>query len=361
MNFNFILDKDYLAYYILSTKMYNESIEISNIKDKLIKNNDLGYKKISEQELLDSSIYLEDDNIKKLIAEFIATDKFNQIYKIYNKDSKENIALKILKGFIQVDDENLEKLKDDLWGKYMESYRKLLNMGSYNPTIFLLDKDVMNTINYLKSTNEFQKLYKETELYINNVKKYWEENKDRINKYLKDILKVDIDINLNVYMSHPNCYEGYSFGENNVAWGHYKGIDDPNYNLTYLVHEGLHHLLPFGVNDNELVCYIKHSIIELASDYELYSLLKNESTLNHGHPYLEEYKKIIYPYWLRYIGLNDSQIEERLVKDSIGDDNYVQIEDINEANMDVYKFVNFLVKEWDNIVYLSNKKNNKRK
>lgn len=360
MNFNFILDKDYLAYYILSTKMYNESTTISDIKNKLIKNNDLGYKKITEQVLLNSSVYLSDTNIKKLIEEFIATDKFNQIYKNYNNESKEDIAIKILKGFIQIDDDELEKVKDNLWKKYIDSYRKLLNMNSYNPTIFLLDEDVMNTINYLKGTNEFQKLFKETELYVDEVKKYWRENNGKINKYLKDTLKVELNVNLNVYMSHPNCFEGYSFGENNVAWGHYKGIDDPNYNLTYLVHEGLHHLLPFGVDDNELVCYIKHSIIELASDYELYSSLKNESTLNHGHSHLEEYKKIIYPYWLRYIGLNDNQIEERLIKDSINVDNYVQIGDINETNMNIYEFTNFLVKEWENIVNLSKMKNQRK-
>ena len=355
MNFNFILDKDYLSYYILNRKMYNENAEISKIKDKLIKDNDLGYKKILGQEILKNSIYFDDVNTKKLIKDFINTDKFNQIYKIYNNDSKENIAIKLLKGFAHIDDNELEKVKDNLWEKHMESYRKLLNMGSYNPTIFLLDKDVMNTINYLKSTNEFQKLYKETKLYIDNVERCWNENKDRINKYLKDILKVEIDIKLNVYISHPNCYNGYSFGENNVVWGHYKGIEDSNYNLVYLVHEGLHHLIPFEVNDNELVCYIKHSIIELASDYELYFLLNNESALTYGHFYLKKYKKIIYPYWLRYIGLNDYQIKERLEKDSINVDNYIKINNNDEANMNIYEFVNFLVKQWETIITLSKK------
>ena len=202
---------------------------------------------------------------------------------------------------------------------------------------------------------EFQKLYKETKLYIDNVERCWNENKDRINKYLKDILKVEIDIKLNVYISHPNCYNGYSFGENNVVWGHYKGIEDSNYNLVYLVHEGLHHLIPFEVNDNELVCYIKHSIIELASDYELYFLLNNESALTYGHFYLKKYKKIIYPYWLRYIGLNDYQIKERLEKDSINVDNYIKINNNDEANMNIYEFVNFLVKQWETIITLSKK------
>lgn len=353
MNFNFILDEDYISLYILSTKMYNESEEIKSIKDKLLNYNDLGYKKILGEELLDSSIYLEDNNIKKLIDNFINTDKFNQIYRNYNNDFKENIAIKILKGYIKIDDIELEKVKDCLWKKYMDSYRKLLKMDSFNPTIILLDKNVINTINYLKSTNEFKKLYEETELYLENVKRYWKENKDNINKYLKCILKVNINTHLDVYISHPNCYEGYSFGDNKIAWGHYKGIEDPNYNLVYLVHEGLHHILPFEDNDSELVCNIKHSIIELASDYELYSLLKGESTLKDGHSYLEEYKEFIYPYWLKYIGLDNNQIQERIQRDNIN--KLIEVEDNNISNMNINEFVSFCTSK-----YLNAFKNRKR-
>ena len=41
-NLNFILDENYLAYYILRKKMNNESKKISSIKEKLLKKNDLG-------------------------------------------------------------------------------------------------------------------------------------------------------------------------------------------------------------------------------------------------------------------------------------------------------------------------------
>lgn len=42
MNFNFILDEDYLAYFILSGKMHNESKQIENIKNMFRSNNDIG-------------------------------------------------------------------------------------------------------------------------------------------------------------------------------------------------------------------------------------------------------------------------------------------------------------------------------
>lgn len=346
MNFEFILDENYLAFFILYRKMHNESKEIEKIKNKLHLENELGYKKILEQELLDSSIYLKNENIKKLVNEFISTNKFKEIYNLYNGDSKEIVAIKILKGIININDSDLEELKDDLWYKYKDGYWKLLNMNAYNTSIFMLDEDVIKTIHSFKETDEFKNLYKETEVYYQKVKKDWEENKSKINNYLKNILKININIRPMVYISHPNTYEGFSFDNNKIAWGHYKGLEDPNYNLTYLVHEGLHSLLPFDKEETEIQSNIKHTIIEFVSDYELYSWLKGESTLNEGHPYLNEYRKFIYPYWLMYIGLNSGQIEERLKKDSVDLSELNNIKQTDTSNMDIYEFINFCIDEY---------------
>ena len=357
MDLELILDEDYLAYFIFSKKMYNESKEIEDIKNKLYRDNNIGYKKILEEELLDVSIYLKDKNIKVLIEEFITTDKFNEIYKDYSNESKEVVAIKILRDIIRIEDKDLIKLKDDLWYKYMDGYKSVLNLTSFNVSVFLLDKDVKEVINYLKNTDIYKKLYKETEIYLNNVMKYWEDNKDFINYYLKRILKIEFNIKPKVYIVHPNLCEGYSTN-NEIVWGHYKGLDDPNYNLVYLTHEWLHCLLPFTEEDTEIDCNIKHSIIELISDYELYSLLKKKSTLKQGHTYLEEYKKFIYPYWLRYIGLNDNKIKERLEKDSIDSNDIDVIEDSHLSNMNIKEFIDYCTKEY---LMPINNNSNKRK
>lgn len=265
MNLDFILDEDYLAYFILYKKMHKESKVIEDIKNKLFSNNGLGAKKLLEGEILDASIYLKDNDIKKIV------DKF-------------------------------------------------------------------------KNTAEFNKLYKETEIYLNKVKKYWVENKDIINNYLKRILRIDFDIKATVYITHPDTCEGYSFGDNKIVWGHYLGVEDSNYNIVYLTHEWLHCLLPFTNDDTDIDCYIKHTTIELISDYELYSLLKKESTLKEGHPYLKEYKKFMYPYWLKYIGLNDNEIRERLQRDNV--DELVNTEDNYLKNMNIKDFISFCTNEY---------------
>lgn len=132
MNFNFILDENYLAYFILNRKMHNESKEIEDIKKVFRSNNDVGYKKILEEDILDNKIYLSNIKIKKLIDAFILTDKFNEIYKLYQNESKYVVAIKILKNVIKIVDYELENTKEDLWVKYMDGYRTLLNMNCYN-------------------------------------------------------------------------------------------------------------------------------------------------------------------------------------------------------------------------------------
>jgi len=343
MNFNFILDEDYLAYFILNRGMFYESRGIKNIF-KL--SDDIGYKKILEEEILDLSIYLSNNEIKKLIDEFVLTDKFNEIYKLYSSEDKYAAAIKILKNVININDNNLNELKDSLWFKYTEGYRTLLNINSYNPSYFMLDKDVKKTIQTLKEADEFKKIYRETELYLKSIREYWENNQHIINQFLKKVLRIDFNLEIKVYISHPNTCVGYSFGNNNVAWGHYNGVGDSNYNLIYLVHEGLHCLIPFGNNETDIECYIKHTIIELIADYELYSSLKGESTLNEGHPYLNEYRKFIYPYWLMYIGLEDFEREQRMKKDLVEYPNMILEDNFCLSKMNIHEFIAFCVKKY---------------
>ena len=346
MNLNFILDSDFLAYQILEREMHNESKEMKDIKQKLLLNNKLGFRKILGEEIVDPVVFIANNNdVRKLIDELISTKKFDNIYKFYNDTSKEITAIKILNGTIE-EDEELTQIKNDLWYKYKDAYRCIFNIRFLNFSNFLLDNDIKKIIKEFKETEVFRKIYIETEIYLTNVKKYWEENKNIINQFLKRILKIDFDIKLTVYISHPDAYTGYSFDNNKIAWGHYRGIKDLNYNITYLVHEGLHCLLPFDKDETDDECSIKHSIIEFISDYELYSLLKGESTLKEGHPYLNTYKKFIYPYWLRYIGLDDYQIIQRLKKDSVSASDLVNIETSDISIMNIQQFIDFCIEKY---------------
>ena len=71
MNISFVLDEDYLAFFILYKKMFNESKELEDIKAKLYSDYNLGYKKILGEEFLDASVYLDNSNIKEITKNFI--------------------------------------------------------------------------------------------------------------------------------------------------------------------------------------------------------------------------------------------------------------------------------------------------
>ena len=356
MNFEFILDEDYLAFFILSTKMYNEDRKITDIKEKIYLDNQIGYKKIFGESILDGSVYLQDKDIEILVRKFIDTVIFQEIYKSHNSESKEAVAIKILKGYIRIEDSDLIKIEDDLWDKYRNGYKRLLSINSLMVPVFLKDGDIIRMLKSFKDTDEFIRLYKETEKYYFYVKRCWEENKDKINKYLREVLKYNVDIKIKVYISHPNTCQGHSIDNNKIAWGHYKGIDDKNYNIVYLVHEGLHCLIPFTDEESDVDSYIKHSIIELISDYELYSLLSGVSTLNEGHPYLWEYKQRIYPYWLAFVGLSKGKIIDRMRRDSIDNSNE-DLVGIDFANMNIFGLIEFCKNEWNNINSYYNSKN----
>ena len=331
LDLNFTLDENYLAYFILNRTMHNEQKEISDLKVSL--KDDIGFKKIIKKVILDKSIYLNEGN-NDFINEFIKSDIFNNIYMKYNNEDKEVIALKLLTGYIKEVNNELENYKDILWDKYRNEYQRILKVGFYNPSDYLLDQDVLNTINRFKESNEFKKLYEDTNDYCNYLKNIWKDYKGFINDYLNRILKTKFDLVSNVYVSHPNANVGYSF-DGNIAWGHYKGIDNLSYNLTYLVHEAMHTLFPFKDDENEEERNIKHAIIELISDYELQSMLKGESTLKDGHIELNDYRYKIYPYWLKYIGLTNDQINERLLKDNITIQREIK-DDLSKLNIDEF-------------------------
>lgn len=347
MDFNFVLDDNFLAYQILKRRMHDESKEMSEVKRKISLNNPSGYKKLIGEEVLDSFSNLISNNLdaRKLIDELIKTDKFMDLYEDYKDLSKDTFAIKILIGEIKEDVELIE-IKDNLWDKYQDAYRSILNIGSSHISNLFLDDDVKGIIQEFKEMEIFKKMYRETEKYLDDVKKYWEENKDMINSFLKRVLRIEFAINPLVYITHPNANAGYSFEGNKIAWGHFRGVDDLNYNLTYLVHEGLHCLLPYASNATEEECDIVHSIIELISDYELYSLLKGESSFKEGHADILEYKKFIYPYWLRYIGLNANQISKRLREDGINIDvlNDEECEDLSMMN--IHQFIKFCMEKY---------------
>lgn len=88
---------------------------------------------------------------------------------------------------------------------------------------------------------------------------------------------------------------------------------------------------------------IIHTIIELISDNELYTMLSNDSKYNLGHNNsnysLEEYKELLLPYWFEYLNLSHKEIKKRVSNYDNKKDNLLQEDD----KLNIESFIIFLV------------------
>lgn len=207
-------------------------------------------------------------------------------------------------------------------------------------------------------TEIFIKYYKECLDYLNLVKFAWENISTKINDWFKKVVKLNVSKRMiNVYISHPKLNTGKCVNQSSIFWGHWRGLEDINYNIVYLCHECLHALLPSSVcmpegmklyydkeenvsaqehwkNLNSLIKdYYKifdfefdviHTVIELISDNELYTILSGVSKYEEGHNdsqySLTRYKKLILPYWFLYLGLSSEDISLRIPDFTYSDD-----------------------------------------
>lgn len=241
----------------------------------------------------------------------------------------------------------------------------------------ILSNDLESKLDIIMEDDMFLKYYNQTLEYMNDVKDYWKKNKEKIVCWLKESVRLNcFRDSISVYVSHPSLNTGKCVEQNFIFWGHYKGLDDPNYNIVYLCHEYLHSVLPnnncmppamslfYGKDENtsyqeqwkflyssienyekiyQFEADVIHTVIELISDNELYTVLSGSSKYSLGHHHDEDsllrYKALILPYWFQYMGMSLEDVKRR-TQNSI-DDNEEKLMGKDKANID--SFIHFLI------------------
>lgn len=242
---------------------------------------------------------------------------------------------------------------------------------------FVLNNNLDSKINRIMDDDLFCKYYNENLKYLSLIQNSWLKMKNGINKWLKDIIKLNpSEKSISVYISHPKLNTGKCVDQKYIFWGHFKGINDINYNITYLCHENLHALLPndncmppamklyYEKNENitnqehwdtlnaSIENYYKifdfefdiiHTVIELISDNELYTILSRNSKYGEGHDNpdysLVRYKELILPYWFEYLGLSSKEKKERIPNFINKNDGLLKEND----KLNIENFINFLI------------------
>lgn len=244
---------------------------------------------------------------------------------------------------------------------------------------FALHNHWDSMMNQIMQDDLFSKYYNESVNYLKLIQNTWEKKKNDINKWLKDIIRLNTSKKtMHVYISHPKLNTGKCVDQKYIFWGHWKGIMDINYNIAYLCHENLHALLP---NDNcmppamklyydksekisnqdhwdmlnaTIVDYYKifefefdiiHTVIELISDNELYTILSGKSKYGEGHNTLDyslaKYKELILPYWFEYLGLSSIEIKKRMPNFINKKERLLE----KDAKLTINDFINFLIND----------------
>lgn len=242
---------------------------------------------------------------------------------------------------------------------------------------FVLDNHLNSKINQIIKEELFSQYYKETLKYLSLIQNTWFKFKNGINNWLKETIKLSPSKNpVSVYISHPKLNTGKCVDQKYIFWGHWKGIEDINYNIAYLCHENLHVLLPnsncmppamklyYEKSENSsnqehwdglnatIENYYKifdfefdviHTVIELICDNELYTILSSNSKYGEGHNSLDyslaKYKELILPYWIVYLELSPMEIKERVPNFVFKENRFLDKKD----KLTIESFIQFLI------------------
>ncbi|HVZ12796.1 MAG TPA: hypothetical protein VG965_07255 [Patescibacteria group bacterium] len=153
--------------------------------------------------------------------------------------------------------------------------------------------EATNFMQQVEESDEFQKIRQQTEDYMAKIKSQWEQNYPQASDFVKKLTGLDLNKQVNIYVTHPGLNNGKYLGSDNITFGHNE--DWNNYSTVYLWHEVLHSYL-----DNTA---LNHALIQFVTDNELRKKLNNESDSSPliGHEELLLLMEKMTPRWQSYM------------------------------------------------------------
>ena len=248
--------------------------------------------------------------------------------------------------------EEIHKLKQKLWLNYKNEYNKLYKDKELilnDPKNFIPNDDTI--YNIVLETKEYEKLKKETEKYRNTILKLWDSKKKMIRKILKEDLRVEIDdYNVFIVLDSLNVVDAYDASDkkvNTVIFGKKIDINNECKTLIELIYYIVKKDIKYIYRESNVVV---KSIVELAILNELPTLLDNRSYYLTGDSRLDDVKRQIYPYWLMYLGATKEKMLSYMMRDKIAFevDNYTYERQLKKV--DLLEFINFCIRNKRHII-----------
>lgn len=244
----------------------------------------------------------------------------------------------------------IDKFKKSLYIKYKKEYnfcyKDRLEIVKYGKD-YIPDNDVL--YNAVFESSLFKSLKKETNRHRLHIMKLWDSNKDEINNYIKDVLRIPFPKKTNLYIIHPRLEViEYIDKTNSVIWGSDKDKYDALTVMLLTVTKGI-------ININHDYEEIGKSILELSIINEIGERISHHHTYQLGDPILKVIKRQIYPFWLMYLGYNEKEtILNKMIEDKIGFDLDKYPLDKNIKKLNLQQFIDFCVKNSKHILKINN-------
>jgi len=199
------------------------------------------------------------------------------------------------------------KLSYDLNKKYPAGIDFLSDpsLSFLGKTLSKNEKQAKKIISEILKTKQFQRLYKETNVYLKMVKKQWDQNKKIAVDTIKNLSGLEMPLQeIKVFITHPKTGNGMAIPYYDaIMWGHSEDL--PNYSTIYICHE-LMHLLTQGAKNQDIM----HVLIEFMTDKKLREIVNNEKleyierVAPNMPPHIKNkinLSRKILPYWEEYL------------------------------------------------------------
>lgn len=239
--------------------------------------------------------------------------------------------------------DEIHNLKQKLWKEHKREYslvhkdkEEIIN----DLDDFIPDDDLI--YNLIEQSPYYKKIKLETNRYRLNILEIWDKNRLKYCKELHSILKFDLKKEYKVCVVHPNLEVVETNLDTNIITIGKKIItrDKDNF-LTYLVYKIIkNEILKLKTIEKEIL----EVVIELAITNELYTRVTKESKYKIGKKELRDLKEKIYPYWLMYLGVKETDFESYMIRDNIFFDKKNYSYEKLLKTIDIYSFIAFLIK-----------------
>lgn len=237
--------------------------------------------------------------------------------------------------------ENIYKLKQKLWETYKVEYNE-----TYKDKELIL-KDHKNFIpnndiiyNFLLENKNYEKHKKQVEKYRLELMKIWDKKKKVTNNFLKTVIRKELpNYTFFVVSKELNIMDHSVKGS--MVIGRPLNVKNPiGIILVMLMHIIMDNLKYYDGDDKK----IKRAIVELAVLNEYPTMLDNKSHYISGDPELLSLKRWLYPYWLMYLGIPQSEFFSYMMRDKISFDidKYAYEKELKKMNIE--EFIGFCIR-----------------